>query len=300
MRTTYGIALTLGLVAAFMTFSAPADQGTIPKWSQPPVDGVGENIPSTIDWRDMGPNPEFGGTSPNWNIADDFRSDGRPVLTVRWWGSYFPAIQGEPSTAPPPGAIEDTFILSFFADIPVEESSTGFSMPGTLLGTYIAPITAVKIDDAEMSGWDLHAVWQYEVNLQDTHLEHQSPLATRISFNEMEGIIYWLSITASNGHELTTGPAGEWLFEPTSDPQELEHWWGWHTSPIEFNDVPTMSTLAMGGLGECEYLDWQRIDPQHFGTDMAFELFTIPIPGAVWLFAPALVGLGMLRRRDIA
>lgn len=129
----------------------------------------------------MGPNPEFGGTLPNWNIADDFRSDGRPILTVRWWGSYFPAIPGELSSAPGPGAIEETFILSFFSDIP--STPTSFSMPGTLLGTYVAPFPAVRFKSAEMIGWDQHPVWEYEVNLQDTHLEHQSSLTTPISFN---------------------------------------------------------------------------------------------------------------------
>ncbi len=102
MRTTYAFALILGLVTMIMAGGAPADQGTVVKWSQLPFDERGENIPSTIDWRDLGIDPIAGGTLPNWNVADDFRSDGRPILTVRWWGSYIDPVF-EPQPAPDDG-----------------------------------------------------------------------------------------------------------------------------------------------------------------------------------------------------
>ncbi|MEE9297361.1 MAG: dockerin type I domain-containing protein, partial [Phycisphaerae bacterium] len=38
----------------------------------------GEDYPSDLDWRDM---------VPNQVVADDFVSDGRPITSVRWWGS---------------------------------------------------------------------------------------------------------------------------------------------------------------------------------------------------------------------
>ena len=307
MRITYRIALALGLLMVFMANDAPADQGTVPKWSQAPVDGEGENIPSTIDWRDMGPNPEFNGVLPNWNIADDFRSDGRPILTVRWWGSYLDPIYEPQDIDGTLITVEDTFVLSFFEDIPFAPPDIPFSRPGDLLGTYVAPVMAVRILPTPMVGWDGHRIWEYEVNLQDTHLDHGIPgLSDPISFNENEGIIYWLSITASNGHELIINPTGEWTFEVNSDPPLDNHWWGWHTSPNTFNDVPTMSTLAMGALGEWNYLNWSPaqqlhlMPPEFNPNDMAFELLTIPIPGALWLFAPALAGLAMLGRRNIA
>lgn len=116
----------------------------------------------------------------------------------------------------------------------------------------------------------------------------------------MAGDIYWLSITASNGHELIISPTGQWLYQTTTDQPEPEHWWGWHTSPDAFNDVATMSRLGMGIDTEWEYQNWMPIDPAHGLDNMAFELLTIPLPGAMWLFAPALAGLGMLLRRNIA
>ena len=77
--------------------TAVADQGTVPKWTQRPfapedvIPGddmslhQGENVPSDMDWREPT-------ALPNWVAADDFRSDGRPILTVRWWGSISTTI----------------------------------------------------------------------------------------------------------------------------------------------------------------------------------------------------------------
>jgi hypothetical protein len=49
------------------------------KFTQPP-DATGEDVASNIDRTDM---------SPNAVVADDFVSDGRPITSVRWWGSNF-------------------------------------------------------------------------------------------------------------------------------------------------------------------------------------------------------------------
>ncbi|MCH7884852.1 MAG: S8 family serine peptidase [Planctomycetes bacterium] len=53
------------------------DQVLEVKFSQPP-DEDGEDMASNIDWIDE---------DPNVVLADDFISDGRPITTVRWWGS---------------------------------------------------------------------------------------------------------------------------------------------------------------------------------------------------------------------
>src|SRR6185436_19307548 len=82
--------------------------------------------PSDVDWITL----MQSGTNlvqPNWVIADDFLSDGRPILCVRWWGSYWPEAQ--------PG-FENGFLLSFFSD--VQASGNNASRPDQLLGTYVA------------------------------------------------------------------------------------------------------------------------------------------------------------------
>src|SRR6185503_3828341 len=63
----------------------------VAKWSQPPgflvfpaaPQGHGADRPSDIDWVSlMEPGSTIG---PNMVVAEDFRSDGRPILCVRWW-----------------------------------------------------------------------------------------------------------------------------------------------------------------------------------------------------------------------
>ncbi len=291
------------LVVLGVASLAVADQGTVVKWSQPPVlmdpippgppMAIGEDFPSDIDWRIVPmtfPPPDvIWPPDPNWNVADDFRSDGRPILTVRWWGSYFPS-----PTVP---VAEDGYILSFFSDVPALPTG-GFSHPGDLLGTYVAPIGAVTITPTDYVDWGNHRVYEYEVNLQDTHLFHPSDIADPIAFREREGVIYWLSIVAENGAVLD--PA-TWEFVHNNDPIPHEHFWGWLTRPHFFNDVPTMSHLWMppGPLGpEWLYDAWEPIHGQHVTfPDMTFELLTIPEPASVYLMALGLVAVGWYRVR---
>jgi hypothetical protein len=155
------------------------------KWLQPPgyivyadssaeePDMHGGNRPSDVDWVTLmqpgGPAP------PNWVIADDFISDGRPILGIRWWGSYFPGFFH---------GFEDGYVLSFFSDVPAQPGPAGsFSRPGDLLGTYVAPFTAVRAVFTGLVGWDGHFIWEYEVKLADTCLEHAAAnVATRTAF----------------------------------------------------------------------------------------------------------------------
>jgi hypothetical protein len=274
----------------------------VPKWSQLPQDMKGENLGSDVDWRQI-MFPPTQQIAPSWVIADDFRSDGRPINGVRWWGSYFnpenqPMSQSDGTLLP---TIEDGFIISFFSDIPADPDGTGtpYSRPGALLGSYIADISKVMISPTEMIGWDDHAIWQYEVMLPDLHGDHLIPgLSEPVAFLEQEGVIYWISIAAENGHgiEETT-----WLPFDTGEPVEEQHFWGWHTSPDSFNDVAVMGDLQMPG-GEWLYGNWNPVDVAHGDNNMAFELLTVvPEPSSILMAGigmVALIGYGWrLRRR---
>ncbi len=308
-KMSFVVALVIcAIVALGVATLAVADQGTVVKWSQPPVlmdpmpgqppIAIGEDFPSDIDWRIVPmtfptPPPNVWPPDPNWNVADDFRSDGRPILTVRWWGSYFPS--------PTEPVLEDGYVLSFFSDMPVSDTNP-FSKPDKLLGTYVAPIGAVSITPTDYVDWNNHRVWEYEVNLQDTHLFHPSDIADPIAFREKEGVIYWLSIVAENGAVLEMDPTdpATWRFVHNNDPIPQEHFWGWLTRPHFFNDVPTMSHLWMppGPAGpEWLYDAWEPIRPQHVTfADMTFELLTIPEPSGLILIGLATVGLAVYRR----
>jgi hypothetical protein len=245
------------------------------KWSQRPLPTrlVGENIHSDIDWRRA--------TTPNGDrqaAADDFRSDGRPITGVRWWGSYFnPNDQPKPdpinqNLVPP---IEEGYVISFFETI----SDIG---PVRLLGTYVAPTTVVDIKPTGFAGWDQHDVWEYVVDLDQTLLEHASDLATKEAFLERPGAEYWISIAAEDGHEinLETGDIVD-----TGDPQRTAPWWGWHTTPERGNDqnfvdgAPLIANVSMDGL-EWVYAPWETAPQFHctagqICNNLAFELLTV-------------------------
>lgn len=287
IRTTAIITLALAIVS-------PAG-ATLTAWAQLPQDQFGENIASDVDWRQI-MLPPTSQTAPNWVVADDFRSDGRPITGVRWWGSYFnPAHQPQLDTdsgryIP---VIEDVFAFSFFTDIPAPPTGGGFSKPGGLLGSWAAPIGAVTVTPTPVVGWDGHTVWEYVVHFDQAHFDHQSPLTHPEGLDGTPGDIYWLSIVATNGHEIDPST---WQDIDTQDPVEQEHWWGWHTSPDQFNDTPTMSRLDMPGEDWVYDPNWTPIDTQHGVGDMAFELWTIPEPSSSSLMV--LAGSLILLRRS--
>src|SRR5262249_55467203 len=138
-----------------LTTNPPANPKAV-KWSQPPgfvlftnaPQSHGGDRPSDVDWTTLNSTVSV---QPNWGIADDFRSDGRPILAVRWWGSYLPGAQ--------PG-FEDGYLLSFFSDF--RPTAGGFSRPTNLLASYIAPRSAVQVARTPYVGWDSNCIYQYE------------------------------------------------------------------------------------------------------------------------------------------
>ncbi len=292
MRRYASYLLTLTAVAVM---ASPCLAQLEVKWSQRPESFSGENIPSDVDWRAI-MDPNFPTPlPPNWVVADDFRSDGRPIVALRWWGSYFDPLH-EPKENPTTGknepVIEDGFVISFFSDIPDPDGpGPDFSKPGDLLGSYIT--SDVLTQPTDLIGWDDHRIWEYQVALRNTHPDHLAPgLAKPEAFLEQEGVIYWVSIIAQNGHELDEV---DWTFRDNDDPVLLEHYWGWHTSPDSFNDLAVMGDLVMPD-SEWIYQNWNPIEAQHFNHDMAFELLT-PEPSTMSLALLAIIGILFVRRR---
>ncbi len=326
-RSTLLSKITLAVLAstiAFVSF-AQAGTGTVVKYSQLPgylldpvnPSGHGENIPSDIDWN-IANSPDILQQlqGPNWIAADDFQDPfDTPVLTVRWWGSYFgPTFQSDPTgTNVPifgPGS-EDGYVLSFFTDRPavtIPGTPIGIpSQPEELLASYIAPLDVVKITPTGQIGWDNHEIWEYQVDLMDAHLEHAvAGMADPDGFNQLPGEIYWLAINAEVGHTLIEVTQADgtvsWVEQDTgkfAQPNANHpegHFWGWHTSPEVFNDDAAMGHLLMGPGGEWIYPEdsWNPIDAQHGPASMAFQLLTIPEPASAILLG--LGGLAIMKR----
>ena len=136
----------------------------------------------------------------------------------------------------------------------------------------------------------------------DAHLDHPvSHLADPMGFNQKAGEIYWISIVAEVGHkiELIVDPAGgdphlgrdaDGQVRRTEPENPKGHYWGWHTSPIHFNDVATMGHLFMPAISGNTSVG-MPIQPRHESVDMAFELYTIPEPASFVLIGLALVAV---------
>ena len=261
----------------------------VAKWSQLPgyqvFTNAGQNPnmhggdrPSDFDWTTL----MQSGTNvvqPNWVIADDFRSDGRPILCVRWWGSYMPGFEPPSPTVAP---FEDGFVLSFFSDRPVA-AGTPFSRPERLLATYVAPIAAVVRTPTPYIGWDSNRIWQYEVDLSDTCLDHGlRGIARPSAFLERSNIIYWLAIHAEVGHRIvpvtnSTGAVIDWVQTQTGK-RATNHFWGWHTSPTQRLDLSVMGHIIMPGTNWVYPNSlWQTNQLFHMEIDQAFQLLTAPI-----------------------
>jgi|LGVE01.1.fsa_nt_gb hypothetical protein len=73
-----------------------------------------------------------------------------------------------------------------------------------------------------------------------------------------------------------------------------EYTWGWETSYEHWNDDAVRGNIA-GPWEELRYPEGHPLEGQSI--DMAFEITTVPIPGAVWLLGSGLIGLVAVRRR---
>lgn len=286
--------------------SALANPGTLSKFNQPlvqmppgsgPPMWLGADHGSDFDWRLIMQQPNAG-----WAVADDFPSiPGIEINTIRWYGSYFtPDFAPRPDPTGGGGLIttEDGWAFSFFRDMQPFPGGPNFSQPTALVGTYVASPEVVRYAPTGIVGWDGHEVWCYEVDLKDLCLAHGTPGEAepgRFIQRQTENGIYWLSIAAENGHDIIGTSPTNWTSVPNMDQPISTHFWGWHSSPENFMDLPVMGNVFMPTQTLWQYGPWQPILDQHMGRGMAFELLYVPTPGAA-----ALLGLGVLaagRRR---
>lgn len=241
------------------------------KWTQRPPTQGGVNIHSDVDWRTVMEQ------QTRQVVADDFVSDGRPILGVRWWGSYFDQ-EKQPKQDPLTGGWlpqeEEGFLISFF-----NNAAATASVPGTLAGSYIAPVETVAIQPTPIIGFDGHRVWQYEVLLEETLLDHAGPLASEEGFLEISGDEYWISIAAESGHRIDPASGEE---VDTNEPREQEPFWGWHTS-FDGNALPNfVDNNPVAGLLEMPGDAWRYEWLSSLNAEnMAFELLTT-VPGSTF------------------
>jgi hypothetical protein len=100
---------------------------------------------------------------------------------------------------------------------------------------------------------------------------------------ERSNVVYWLAITAEVGHRVvpirnSAGEIIDWQ-QQTTGKRATNHFWGWHTSPIQREDVSVMGHVLMPGTQWVyPFAQWMTNQTFHMELDQAFELLTCPAP----------------------
>lgn len=260
-----GVLVLSGFLAAPALAGPCLGLGPTVKWSQCPDLATSFDIASNNHIGPGGPVPGFGDL-----VADDFKSDGRPITDVHWWGSYL----GNEIIPP------EAFWIGFWSDLVGADPS----QPDKLLKSYVIPFPATHEEpfglqdrfpetcvDLDPSG-KCHA-FQYFVDLPTP-------------FFEVHDTIYWISIQA--------------LSSPT---------WGWKSAGVhQFRDDAVLAT-GYCAAPPCVPLvpgtPWpvppggfiKLVDPDNnnLSIDMAFELTTVPEPGTLLLLTLGVLGMVSFR-----
>jgi len=199
-------------------------------------------------------------TSPNI-LADDWLCEnGLPITDLHWWGSYLG--WGADSAIPDLKLVQhpDMFIFSQHIDIPAG-GQFPFSQPGPQINGAQAALGQYT--------WNYYGSIQHPSGMWEHVFQYNYILP--VNWLQEQGQIYWLDISAIYN-------AG------TQFP------WGWHTSATQWNDSAVMNIPGIAG--------WEPITyPEK--TDLAFEVSTVPEPGATMLFGFGAVCWFIRRLRKI-
>lgn len=178
-------------------------------------------------------------------VADDFISDGRPIMALDWFGSYFDQryLPGEPVD---PYHRIDGWFISFHHDVCGTLCPPDYYMghSPTVLALYFAPVNAITIEPTGIVDCLGHMVFRYKVDLNrccllcsqsDPRFGDRPPPGQPEAFYEVAYGHYWLDIQAVVG--VTWNPpmcSYEGMIPTEHIPSDLTpdgHFWGWHTSP---------------------------------------------------------------------
>ena len=169
---------------------------------------------------------------PQICLADDWECNETGIITdIHFWGSWKGGIEGNITA----------FLIAIHEDIPANQSGTGYSMPGiTLWEKTFYDWIAIPIDPPSMEGW--YNPYN-ETILYDDHDNYfqYNILNIQEPFNQLNGTIYWLCISAIV-EENQTG------YQPL---------WGWKSSIDHWND-----DACWAEWGDLNWIDlWEPSPP---------------------------------------
>jgi len=188
---------TVGLAMPGIALADPLVPPLDVKWSQLP------DMDRGTDWLSM-----HRANGPV--VADDFQSDGRLIVGLHWWGSYF---ESDPKLDPGQDR-QVQFEVSFHPDSPVGPNKP-FSTPGQPYQFQIVSAEETFFG-ATQGGEGVYEYW--------------AKLGT--PWEEVAGNIYWLDVAYA---------AGQFNQDPLADV------WGWHESWQHWNDHAVTTLVPAGG-----------------------------------------------------
>jgi len=212
------------------------------KWRQPPDCYSGLDLQSWMAVDLQGQIYE----SPV--VADDWWCDGRPINSIRWWGSYI--LYGDPSGVPPT-LRPNGFRLRWYLDIPavaggpqsrpgpmlkecyVALDSYGSPMPGTdIVSENYACTVPLDYLGPLFAGIQEHK-YEYNVVLSDPWME-KNTLDRGYYEPPCSSNVYWISIEAV--YDTPPDIANDFL-------------WGWETTSLRYNwnDAAVTAINTLGG-----------------------------------------------------
>lgn len=227
----------------------PTQEPPEPKWLRP-LDLVnGMDVPSYES-------PQAG---LSIRIADDFISDGRPIVGILWWGSYLGYASGVTNPPLPPQVTRPNgFYVRWYKDIPAG-TVTNYSMPGELLRQEYYTLGYYGESNAPVVETYYTNIWQSWASKYE-HEFLYSLIFTNGDWLEKEGHVYWLGIDA-----VYLGPP------------PLSNEWGWATTPPQhnWNDDAVRSNTSSTLWRDLVYTNLAANHPySNTSVNMAFALLT--------------------------
>lgn len=236
---------------------------------------------------------------PNKVVADDFISDGRPILAVNWHGSYWDE-RYMPLLQPIEPYVLDGWFITFHHAAPDDwcpPDASSADAP-SVLAVYFAPMEAVGWAGLWMCDCFGHGIFVYGVDLDrccllcthaDPRLPDMPPPGEPDRFREVAGLRYWMGIQAVVGVKwIKPACAYEQRILTGHVPSDLTadgHFWGWHTSPVDRLDEACTGRIVdfdpyppqCWSYGEWQKQPWMCPEtPVIPPVNMAFDLLAPP------------------------
>ena len=195
-------------------------------------------------------------------LADDFQcTTTGPITDIHVWGSWYHDL------LPLEDPMQVKFRLSIHADIPANESPTGYSMPGEVLwyreftpGQFVVKQYAGDINEGWMEPPEVyefpgdHVCWEYDFYITD------DPFIQRGT--EEEPVVYWLDVQA--------------------EPLDGAAFFGWKTSLEHWNDDAVWGQgyePYLGPWNELIYPPLHQLHPESIDLAFAITGEASPEPG---------------------